>query len=671
MKKHALIILSLLMAGIFVLSSCSPAAVPSPTADLPLAFTATEEIAVPTVTEVVPTVTATATEPPPTPTPTPMPVLPCNVVFESDRDGNLEIYSMAPDGSNPVNLTNNPANDFDPVWSPDGTRIAFVSNRETESGGQFIYILSPAGRQVTQVSFEPESLFPDWSPLDGEIAYSSKGDVFLVDIDTGNEANLTRSPEHDEQPKISPDGQRIAWLKDVENSRQIFVMDLDGGNPMRVTNGGNVDSFDWTVDGRLFAVWSQPDGICFNCVVTADGKEVIDAGGKGTIQEFLPFWTLEDDRVEMGSGDINGTGREDIFLVGAMFPDVFKFLTSNAGNNRHPDTAFRCGPYYGANGPLDEAAETPSEGQKTSSDPQFVIGYTGSINPMMQKDFDQACSELDVECVHGKDIAELAGKGVDAIVNASNRWDVMGSYPQLYDAVSNDIPVFVLNAETSEPGAFNLSVDGDIYSNILSWMMKSMNEQGEFVYYNFGGSEYIQKMVDPWLKEFPGIIANKNEPTYDVNPFTGDAIQNMIGQNPNVGAIWSSEPSNDLFWAVADKANSHMPLIECPAREDMLIAWKNEIDAGSDLRCISYVRPGGTAYEGIYVAYYYLSGLQLNPEMLTGEGRNTLKYFAPEITNENLADWLLKLDSFRVGDNEMLLMQPMAPEQIKDTWFVE
>ena len=80
---------------------------------------------------------------------------------------------------------------------------------------------------------------------------------------------------------------------------------------------------------------------------------------------------------------------------------------------------------------------------------------------------------------------------------------------------------------------------------------------------------------------------------------------------------------------------------------------------------------GGTAYEGNCVAYYYLSGLKLNPDILTGEARNTLKYIAPEITNETLADWLLKLDSFRVGDYGMLLLQPMDPEQIKDTWSVE
>ncbi len=52
------------------------------------------------------------------------------IAFETGRDGNSEIYSMNPDGSGQTNLTNNSTVDVNPAWSPDGTKIAFASERD-------------------------------------------------------------------------------------------------------------------------------------------------------------------------------------------------------------------------------------------------------------------------------------------------------------------------------------------------------------------------------------------------------------------------------------------------------------------------------------------------------------------------------------------------------------
>ena len=648
MKRHFCLLGSLLVAGMILLSGCTQTPTAGPVTESTTAAPATTEI----------------TEAPATPTPTEEPILPCNIAFDSDRDGNPEIYTMAPDGSNQVNLSNNPAEDFDPVWSPDGTRIAFVSNRENGAeGGQFIYVMLADGSDVTQVSQQNESKYPDWSPLGNQIVYNNKGDIYLIDLTAGTEVNLTNSPENDEQPKFSPDGQRIAYQMD----EKVFVMDLDGGNVTLVTNGGRAIGVDWSVDGRIFTHWEQPEGICFNCVVTADGSEVADAGGKGTIQEFLPFWTDDGERVEMGAGDINGVGNEDVFLVSENFDGLFKFLTNSPGNDRNPDAPAQCGPTHGVYPQYGNAAITTS----TGNGGPFVIGYTGALDPTIQADIDKACSEIDAECVKGDSISALADMGVDAIVNASNRWDVMGSGPAVQEVAGHGIPIFMLNAESDVEGVYNLSAEREIYYTTLSFMFKQMNDRGDFIYYNFGDSGYIQNQVEAVLKGYPDITAIKKPADYSGNSFTSQDITSLIESDPNLGAIWSTEFLNNIFWGIKDAPSSHRPVVtECMARKDELISWKNELDAGNNIKCIAQIRPGGTGYEGIYVALFYLNGSQFKDDAFFEGSNNTLKYDIPTITNETLPEWIgPKLDALRVGEGGFLQLPPMTPAEIKATWF--
>ncbi len=147
------------------------------------------------------------------------------IAFQSDRDGNFEVYVMNADGSDQVNLTKgrsgsewvptlssegestlifDPATDGEPAWSPDGTRIAFSSNRQHSF---YIYVMNADGSDQTAVVLGRE---PDWSP-DGEwIAFSSNrdegGEICVVRPDGSDWANLTQDPAHDRSPAWSPIG---------------------------------------------------------------------------------------------------------------------------------------------------------------------------------------------------------------------------------------------------------------------------------------------------------------------------------------------------------------------------------------------------------------------------------------------------------------------------------
>ncbi len=130
--------------------------------------------------------------------PTPCPeLIPCTIAFDTDVDGNREIYSMASDGSSQVNLSNNPADDFDPAWSPDGSQIAFVSNRENEDPGQYIYVLKADGSNVWQLTYEGGSDFPDWSHDGSALTYTSNKELILIIPDAMNNREVIRQAIQD------------------------------------------------------------------------------------------------------------------------------------------------------------------------------------------------------------------------------------------------------------------------------------------------------------------------------------------------------------------------------------------------------------------------------------------------------------------------------------------
>ena len=93
------------------------------------------------------------------------------IAFQSDRDGNAEVYVMNADGSDPLNLTRNPAEDWYPAWSPDCRRIVFMSNRD---GNFEIYTMRSDGSEVRRLTADTAmDERPAWSPDGRKIAFGS------------------------------------------------------------------------------------------------------------------------------------------------------------------------------------------------------------------------------------------------------------------------------------------------------------------------------------------------------------------------------------------------------------------------------------------------------------------------------------------------------------------
>ena len=143
------------------------------------------------------------------------------IAFVSERDGNFEIYVMGADGKNQRRLTNNPLAEWDPSWSSDGERIAFMANRKGDH---------------------------------------LKWDIYVMDADGGNQQKLTNHRAGAGSPSWSPDGKRIVFNSNRDGNSEIYVMDADGGNPRNLSNNDFEEwGPSWSPDGKRIAFTSSRD----------------------------------------------------------------------------------------------------------------------------------------------------------------------------------------------------------------------------------------------------------------------------------------------------------------------------------------------------------------------------------------------------------------------------
>ena len=165
------------------------------------------------------------------------------IAFQTSRDkGKLDvlwgmrIYVMGADGKNQRQITDNPATDSSPDWSPNGKSIVFYSERD---GNSEIYVMDADGKNQRQITDNPaKDRDPDWSPNGKSIVFHSKRDgneeIYVMDVDGKNQRRLTDDPAKDESPAWSPDGKSIAFHSKRDGNYEIYVMDADGKKQRRL-----------------------------------------------------------------------------------------------------------------------------------------------------------------------------------------------------------------------------------------------------------------------------------------------------------------------------------------------------------------------------------------------------------------------------------------------------
>jgi hypothetical protein len=247
------------------------------------------------------------------------------IVFVSIRDGNSEIYSIRADGTGQTRLTNNPARDDSPRWSPDGGKIVFVSDRD---GLLEIYTMNADGsnqQRLTTNSVPDED--PAWSPDGNQIAFARGGHILLMDSNGENERQVTSDSFSGEQghPSWSPDGSQIVFHNSsFSEPDQIYTVNsacVNCTSRQWLTRDLPPDSFGpvWSPDGNTIVCsndqssdHSHPDSFLISPFPSLDfvlrQRPVLTTGNT---TPFSPAWSPD------GSKLVYSTNFGDLFIVDA------------------------------------------------------------------------------------------------------------------------------------------------------------------------------------------------------------------------------------------------------------------------------------------------------------------------------------------------------------------
>lgn len=272
------------------------------------------------------------------------------ISFASKRTGNFDIYVINTDGENLRSLTNHPADERSPAWSPDGQLLAYASNQD---GIYRIYVMDTRTREHRRLTNRhEEEWFPAWAP-DGqsiafvsidhekpenkELGHAHRSDIYKTEANGENLRQLTNQGTNG-RPAWSPDSQWIAFIsRHRGNERKgIYMMDADGRRLRRINdkavqalNGIFRGECSWSPDGKqiAFGMDIPKQKRTHLCVIDTDGKNFrqLTQGGPGLKPVAVigfpnplisyPAWSPDGDRIAYS---LLEPGSSDIYVINAI-----------------------------------------------------------------------------------------------------------------------------------------------------------------------------------------------------------------------------------------------------------------------------------------------------------------------------------------------------------------
>jgi Tol biopolymer transport system component len=268
------------------------------------------------------------------------------VAFVSERDGNPEIYVVSADGRNTRRLTDHPALDGGPTWSPSGDQIAFYTARD---GNMEIYLMDANGGSLQRLTNDPAAdTEPAWSADGSQIAFVSDRDgnpeIYVMNADGSDPHRLTDNPAADISPAWSPSGSEIAFASRRNGSAELFLMQKDGSGVQQFSNlfGANGWYPAWAPDARMLSFASERDNAADMYLIDYQGQNVQRLTQK-TSALTSSDWSPDGGWIAYMAGY---DGNADLFVLDSTGTDLFR-LTDNPAEDYDPDwRPTRVGPCY-------------------------------------------------------------------------------------------------------------------------------------------------------------------------------------------------------------------------------------------------------------------------------------------------------------------------------------
>ena len=231
------------------------------------------------------------------------------IAFEStfQTGGDFEIISALPDGSMAKNLTNNTVDEWEPAWSPDGARIAFV--RQITSNNTRVFVMNADGSE--QVGLEAATshgaMRPTWSPDGKRIAFQWGQQLCFIDAD-GRDKSCPAYFEGADHAAWSSKN-KIAFVKGVEGFSHIFTANPDGSEMIDISN---CDGFrtehdyspNWSPDGSklVFVNGNLPWSRVYT--MNADGLNRQPFGGESGFFGQWPVWSPDGNQITLENSGV-------------------------------------------------------------------------------------------------------------------------------------------------------------------------------------------------------------------------------------------------------------------------------------------------------------------------------------------------------------------------------